>query len=232
MFSMMEMLIIVMMPPMIALMFAVHAWAPISAKSPAITSVVFMGLLAGGTCSVHFVILILSRQTVFANASWLPQLLSFKWPSVPFVLDILGWDVFFALSMLFAAPCVQREPLSHINPRLDDLKRGNRARGVERRRRKRYAPSQYWHRWLCLVVSSRRGAAGRPILQDRTVWTGLRARHPRSIKQTRHPSTPGAVRERLRCRKVEVRRKPDLQPTQAGLTGYASERARAASATV
>jgi len=104
MFSMMEMLIIVMMAPMIALMVAVHAWAPISAKALAITSIVFMGLLAGETCSVHFVVLTLSRQTAFVNAPWLPQLLSFKWPSVPYVLDILGWDVFFALSTLFAAP--------------------------------------------------------------------------------------------------------------------------------
>ena len=35
---------------------------------------------------------------------WLPLLLSFKWPSVAYTLDILAWDVFFALSMLFAAP--------------------------------------------------------------------------------------------------------------------------------
>ena len=104
MFSMLEMLIIIMMPPMIALMAAVHAWAPVSAKTLSIVAIVFMGLLAGETCSVHFVILTLSRQTAFANAPWLPQLLSFQWPSVPYVLDILGWDVFFALSMLFAAP--------------------------------------------------------------------------------------------------------------------------------
>jgi hypothetical protein len=104
MFSMLEILIMVMMPPMIALMVAVHAWAPVSAKMLSMTSIVFIGLLAGETSSVHFVILTLSRQAAFANAPWLPQLLSFQWPSVPYVLDILGWDVFFALSMLFAAP--------------------------------------------------------------------------------------------------------------------------------
>ena len=104
MFSILEMLIMVMMPPMIGLMVAVHAWAPVSAKTLSIVSIVFMGLLAGETCGVHLVILTLSRQATFANAPWLPQLLSFQWPSVPYVLDILGWDVFFALSMLFAAP--------------------------------------------------------------------------------------------------------------------------------
>jgi hypothetical protein len=31
-------------------------------------------------------------------------LFSFKWPSVVYALDILGWDIFFPLSMWFAAP--------------------------------------------------------------------------------------------------------------------------------
>jgi hypothetical protein len=56
------------------------------------------------TCSVHFSILILSRQPEFAGQPWLPLVLSFEWPSVAYALDILGWDLFFALSMLFAAP--------------------------------------------------------------------------------------------------------------------------------
>jgi hypothetical protein len=104
MFTILEVLIIVMMPVMVALMVAVHAWAPSHAKTFSLTAVVFMGLLAGVTCSVHFVILTLSRQAVFAGQSWLPLFLSFKWPSVAYALDILGWDFFFALSMLFAAP--------------------------------------------------------------------------------------------------------------------------------
>ena len=104
MFSILEVLIIVMMPVMVALMVAVHAWAPSHAKTLSLIAVVFMGLLAGMTCSVHFVILTLSRQAAFAGQSWLPLFLSFKWPSVAYDLDILGWDFFFALSMLFAAP--------------------------------------------------------------------------------------------------------------------------------
>jgi hypothetical protein len=63
-----------------------------------------MGLLAGVTCSLQFVILPLSREPAFASQPWLPLFLSFKWPSVAYALDILAWDVFFALSMFFAAP--------------------------------------------------------------------------------------------------------------------------------
>jgi hypothetical protein len=104
MFSILEVLIILVMPAMVALMVSVHAWAPMHAKTLTLTSVVFMGLLAGVTCSLHFVILTLSRQPEFTGQSWLPLVLSFNWPSVAYALDILGWDVFFALSMLFAAP--------------------------------------------------------------------------------------------------------------------------------
>jgi len=46
-FSILEVLIIVMMPVMVALMVAVHAWAPSHAKTLSLTAVVFMGLLAG-----------------------------------------------------------------------------------------------------------------------------------------------------------------------------------------
>jgi hypothetical protein len=104
MFSILEVLIILMMPVMVALMVAVHAWAPMHSKTLSLTSLVFMGLLAGVTCSLHFVILTLSRQPEFTGQSWVPLFFSFTWPSVAYALDILGWDVFFALSMLFAAP--------------------------------------------------------------------------------------------------------------------------------
>lgn len=104
MFTILEVLIIVMMPAMITLMVAVHAWTPTRVKTLSLTAVVFMGLLGCVTCSVHFVILTISHQAVFAGQSWLPLFLEFKWPSVVYALDILGWDVFFPLSMLFAAP--------------------------------------------------------------------------------------------------------------------------------
>jgi hypothetical protein len=104
MITILEVLIITMMPAMVALMVAVHAWAPRSAKTLSLTSLVFMGLLAGVTCSLHFCILTLSHQPEFAGQLWHELVFSFEWPSVAYALDIVGWDVFFALSMLFAAP--------------------------------------------------------------------------------------------------------------------------------
>jgi len=104
MFTILEVLIIVMMPAMITLMVAVHAWAPAEVKTLSLAAVVFMGLVGCVTCSVHSVILTASRQPAFAGQSWLPLVLAFKWPSVVYALDILAWDVFFPLSILFAAP--------------------------------------------------------------------------------------------------------------------------------
>ncbi len=103
MFSTLEILIILMMPAMLTLMAAVHAWAPHPQKVLTLTALVFMGLLAGVTCSVHFVILTVSRQPAFTGQPWSPLLFRFSWPSVAYALDILAWDVFFPLAMLFAA---------------------------------------------------------------------------------------------------------------------------------
>jgi hypothetical protein len=103
-FSMMEILIILTMPFMVGLMVAVQAWASPETRVFSLLALVFMGLLTGLTCSVHFVILTVSHQAEFAGQSWLPPLLSFKWLSVTYALDILAWDVFFALAVLSAAP--------------------------------------------------------------------------------------------------------------------------------
>jgi hypothetical protein len=103
-FAILEILIILTMPLMVALMVAVHAWAPAETKVFSLMALVFMSLVAGLTCSLHFVLLTVGRQAAFSGLSWMPLFLSFEWPSVSYALDILAWDVFFAISVLFAAP--------------------------------------------------------------------------------------------------------------------------------
>ena len=103
-FPILEILIILSAPLMVAVMVSVHAWTPPETKAYSLAALVFMSLLAGVTCGVHFVILTVGRQIGSAGLPWLPLLFSFTWPSVPYALDILAWDLFFGLSMLFAAP--------------------------------------------------------------------------------------------------------------------------------
>ena len=103
-FSILGLLILLLAPLAVVLMVAVHAWAPPEAKTYSLTALVFMGLLSGLTCCVHFVILTVGRQIASADPTRSALFLSFTWPSVAYALDILAWDVFFGLAMLFAAP--------------------------------------------------------------------------------------------------------------------------------
>ena len=103
-FSVMEILIVLIAPVMVISMVSVHAYAPPEAKAYSFTALIFMIVMAGITSCVHFVILTVSRQIGAADLPWLPLFMSFTWPSVTYTLDILAWDWFFALSMLFAAP--------------------------------------------------------------------------------------------------------------------------------
>jgi hypothetical protein len=63
-----------------------------------------MALMAGITTSVHFVVLTVGHSIAASGSAWGTFLFSFQWPSVVYALDILAWDGFFALAMLFAAP--------------------------------------------------------------------------------------------------------------------------------
>jgi hypothetical protein len=102
-FSLMEVLIIITAPLLVVLMVVVHAYAARDDKVYSLTALAFMIMSAGITSSIHFVVLIASRQVAFRSLSWLPLFLSFQWPSVVYILDILAWDLFYGFSMLFAA---------------------------------------------------------------------------------------------------------------------------------
>lgn len=102
-FTIMELLIVLIAPLMVVSMVAVHAYASLEAKVYSLSALIFMILLAGITSSVHFTILTVSRQLEDIGLAGASLLFSFKWPSVAYTLDILAWDWFFALSMLFAA---------------------------------------------------------------------------------------------------------------------------------
>ena len=103
-FTLMEILLILTVPLMLVSMVAVHAYATPADKVYSLTALIFMLLLTGITSSVHFVILTVGRQLAASGLPLVPLLLSWQWPSVAYTLDILAWDWFFALAMLFAAP--------------------------------------------------------------------------------------------------------------------------------
>jgi hypothetical protein len=93
--AVMEILTLLSGPILVVLMAAIHSYAPPRYKVHSVIAVAFMVLLAGLTSSVHFVELTAVRQSSTASLTW---------PSMAYALELLGWDLFLGLSLLFAAP--------------------------------------------------------------------------------------------------------------------------------
>ncbi|HJQ24752.1 MAG TPA: hypothetical protein VKA60_12620 [Blastocatellia bacterium] len=102
--AILELLIILVAPPMVVMMASVHSYAPRSKKIYSLTALCFMTLFAGMTMSIHFVQLTIARRIESAGIAPLSVIFFSKWPSVLFALDLLAWDLFLGLSLLFAAP--------------------------------------------------------------------------------------------------------------------------------
>lgn len=103
-FAVMELLILAMMPALVLLTVAIHAFSAEGAKVTSLAAVVFMAITTGLTAGVHFPILVLGRTAEFQGATWASLVLSFRWPSIAYAIDILAWDLFFPLAALLAAP--------------------------------------------------------------------------------------------------------------------------------
>lgn len=111
-FTLLELLILTMCPFLVALFADIHIQADADTRLFSLVALVFAALLAGVTACVHFAILVLSRQPEIAALSQFDLLLSFRWPSLVYVFDILAWDVFFPLAAVFAAPAIRTGPFA------------------------------------------------------------------------------------------------------------------------
>lgn len=111
-FTAMELLIILSAPVLVAAAVAVHAWAAPDDRPLALLGVVLMGLCAGLTTGVHVVILVVRREPTFEQVPGLARLVSFEWPSLTYLLDVVAWDLFFPLSVLCVAAAVRGSGLA------------------------------------------------------------------------------------------------------------------------
>lgn len=102
-FTIMEILILLIAPLMLIVMITVDTYASDEVKIFSRLALISMIIMTVITSSVHFVILTISRQSAVANLTWMPLFFSFKWPSVAYILDILAWDWFFAISFISAS---------------------------------------------------------------------------------------------------------------------------------
>jgi hypothetical protein len=93
--AVMEVLTLLSAPAVVVLMVAVHAQATPERKVYGLIAVSFATLFAGTTSAVHFVELTAARQLRGGG---------FVWPSRTYAAELLAWDVFLGLALVFAAP--------------------------------------------------------------------------------------------------------------------------------
>jgi hypothetical protein len=92
--AIMEVLTLVGALLMLVMMAAIHGRAPPKRRTAGALALAFMIMTAGLTSAVHFVALTATRQ-LGATA--------LIWPSPAYALELLAWDVFLGLSLVFAA---------------------------------------------------------------------------------------------------------------------------------
>ena len=109
-----EVLILVMAPIMVALMLAIHQCAPKQAKPFTQVALGWMIAAAAFTTVVHFVELTVARHIDQATFPSYARIFGWEWPSTFYAIDIVAWDVFFGLSLLFAVPAFARSGSARI----------------------------------------------------------------------------------------------------------------------
>ena len=82
----------------------VQAAAPPERKAAATIALALTTAFALLTSATHFLNLSLGRQL---RDQWLARQLAFEWPSVNLALDLLAWDFFLGLALLFAASALE-----------------------------------------------------------------------------------------------------------------------------
>jgi hypothetical protein len=92
--AVMEVLTLMSAPLAVITMAAVHSRTLTHYKAYSLVALAFTTLMAGVTMSVHFVELTALRQMGSAGLVW---------PSIPYALELLAWDVLLGISLLFAA---------------------------------------------------------------------------------------------------------------------------------
>ena len=92
--AIMELLTLISAPLLLVMMAALHNRAQGDGATASSIALAFMILAVGTTCAVHFVELTALRQLGTAGLIW---------PSTAYALELLAWDMFLGLSLVFAA---------------------------------------------------------------------------------------------------------------------------------
>jgi len=99
-----EVLMLLSAISLVIMMASLYRCAPPDRRIFGLTALAFTVLFAALTCAVHFVSLTVGRQIDPGASPWLSHQLVFdQWPTLAMSLDLLAWDFFLGLALLFAA---------------------------------------------------------------------------------------------------------------------------------
>jgi hypothetical protein len=107
--TILEILLFLSLPAEVVLFAAVHSYSPPRTKMCSLVALIFIGLLAGISGGVHWVMLTVGRQTGYTGIPG--QHAFYPWPTVLLSLDLFAWDVCQGLGLLFAAPAFRGDRL-------------------------------------------------------------------------------------------------------------------------
>lgn len=108
--AVLELLIIPSALAMVIAFAAVHRWATPQRRLLSASALALVALTAGLTICVHAVLLTVGRHADTSKLPGYDVLLSWRWPSVVFALDIVAWDLFLGVALLLAAPVLRGWP--------------------------------------------------------------------------------------------------------------------------
>jgi hypothetical protein len=100
--AVMEVLTILSAMALLVMMAAIHSFASMERKICGSIALGFMTIVTGTTSAVHFVELTAARQLGTG---------SIVWPSTTYAVELLAWNLFLGLSLLFAAPIFEGDDL-------------------------------------------------------------------------------------------------------------------------
>ena len=93
--AIMEVLTLISAPLMVIVMAAIHTYASVDRKVYGLIALAFAIVFAAMTSAVHFVELTAVRQKGPGGMVW---------PSAAYAVELLAWNLFLGLALLFAAP--------------------------------------------------------------------------------------------------------------------------------
>lgn len=96
-FTIMELLILAIAPALVLFALGLRDRVPAGNRAAAQGAVLAMALCAGVTVLVHLSILVVARWPAVQAQAWAPAVFDFRWPSLAYALDILAWDLLFAI---------------------------------------------------------------------------------------------------------------------------------------